>query len=96
MQDEEQKLRIQEFLNRELSWKVTAGEVNFLLQLLAYLVQDNPPFVPGQKGEKESLNYQSIRSIVLLNEKLSAQLQQYAEDASVMIGEMKTPTERVQ
>lgn len=93
---EEQNQRIQEFLNREFNWKFTAGECNFLIQLLAFLVQENPPFVANAQGEKEPLNYQSIRSIVLLNEKLSAQLHRFAQEASVMIGEMKSASERVQ
>ncbi|RPI29486.1 MAG: hypothetical protein EHM61_01485 [Acidobacteria bacterium] len=97
MQDNEQHLRIQEFLNREFTWKLAAGEANFLIQLLAFLVQENPVFVPDEKGVKRPLNYQSIRSIVLLNEKLSGQLQKYAADASVILGETPPPApERVQ
>ncbi|HXK59619.1 MAG TPA: hypothetical protein PLP42_06935 [Acidobacteriota bacterium] len=96
MQENQQNLRIQEFLNREFSWKLAAGEVNFLIQLLAFLVQDNPVFVPDEKGIKRPLNYQSIRSIVLLNEKLSSQLQRYAAEASVILGETPPASERVQ
>jgi hypothetical protein len=94
--ESEHHRRIQEFLNREFSWRLSAGEANFLMQLLAYLVQDNPSFVPDEKGVKQPLNYQSIRSIVLLNEKLSTQLQKYAAEASVILGDMNPPTERVQ
>lgn len=96
MQAEQKKQKIQEFLARDFNWNFTAGECNFLLQLLAFLVQENPPFVQNQKGEKEPLNYQSIRTIVLLNEKLSAQLQGHARDASVMLGDMDPPPETVQ
>jgi hypothetical protein len=95
MSDEGQK-RIQEFLSREFPWTFSAGECNFLIQLLVHLVQENPALVTGGKGEKEPLNYQSIRTIVLLNEKLSAQLQQRAKESSIVMGEMKVPTERVQ
>ena len=94
--DEPQKQRLDEFLNTDFDWNFTAGECNFLVQLLAYLVQENPELVRGQDGERERLNYQSIRSIVLLNEKLSGMLQQRAQEASVGIGEMQSPTERVQ
>ena len=66
----EQQRRIQEFLNRDYSWRLSAGECNFLIQLIAFLVQANPPFVVNDEGAKEPLNYQSIRSMVLLNEKL--------------------------
>jgi hypothetical protein len=52
--------------------------------------------VTGQKGKTESLNYQSIRTIVLLNEKLSSQLQRHAQEAGIVIGEMQAQTERVQ
>ncbi|MBI4446575.1 MAG: hypothetical protein HY645_11785 [Acidobacteria bacterium] len=95
-EEEEQNRRIQEFLNTEFSWRISAGECNFLISLLAYLVQANPPFVVNQKGERESLNYQSIRSIVLLNEKLNSQLQHYAAEAAVILDESKPVTERVQ
>ncbi len=81
---------------RDFTWGFTAGECNFMLQLLVHLVQENPPLVTNQKGERESLNYQSIRTIVLLNEKLSSQLQKYAQESSVVMGEVKVPTERVQ
>ncbi len=91
----EHNRRIQEFLNHEFQWKFAAGEANFLIQLLAFLVQENPAFVPDDKGVKQKLNYQSIRSIVLLNEKLSSQLQKYSAEASVMLAD--TPaSERVQ
>lgn len=93
---EERSRRIQEFLNKEFSWKFSAGECNFLISLLAYLVQENPPFVPNEKGEKEPLTYQSIRSIVLLNEKLNSRLQQYASEAAVILEEMKPVSDRVQ
>lgn len=96
MDNVEQSQRIQEFMAREFTWAFTAGECNFLLQLLVHLVQENPALVTNQKGEKESLNYQSIRTIVLLNEKLSSQLQKYAQESSVVMGEVKVPTERVQ
>jgi hypothetical protein len=97
MQEDEQNLRIQEFLNRELTWKLAAGEANFLIQLLAFLVQENPAFVPDDKGVKRPLNYQSIRSIVLMNEKLSGQLQKYAAEAQVILGGTPPPApERVQ
>lgn len=96
MENVEQSNRIQEFMAREYNWLFTAGECNFLLQLLVHLVQENPALVMSQKGEKESLNYQSIRTIVLLNEKLSNQLQKYAQESSVVMGEVKVPTERVQ
>ena len=95
-QSSEQNKRLQEFLNRELSFVISAGECNFLIQLLAHLVQENPALVSGQDGKKESLNYQSIRTIVLLNEKLSAQLQQHAKETGIVMGEMQTQTERVQ
>ena len=95
MSDEHQQ-RLEEFLNRDFDWRFTAGECNFLIQLLAYVVQENPELVLGQDGDMEKLNYQSIRSIVLLNEKLSGQLQHNAQEASVGIGEVKAQTERVQ
>lgn len=92
----EHKRRIREFLEREFQWRFSAGECNFLIQLLAYIIQANPAFVPNQKGDKEPLTYQSIRSIVLLNEKLSGQLQQKASEASVIISDMEAGSERVQ
>lgn len=95
MSDEQQQ-RLEEFLNRDFDWRFTAGECNFLIQLLAYVVQENPELVRGADGEMEKLNYQSIRSVVLLNEKLSGQLQHNAREASVGIGEVNVPTERVQ
>jgi hypothetical protein len=96
MDPAEQNKRIQEFMARDFTWAFTAGECNFLLQLLVHLVQENPALVTNQKGERESLNYQSIRTIVLLNEKLSAQLQKFAQESSVVMSEVNVPTERVQ
>lgn len=96
MNDPDQNQRIQEFMNREMNWGFTAGECNFLIQLLAHLVQENPELVRNQKGQKERLNYQSLRTIVLLNEKLSGQLQERAKEASIVMGEVKVQTERVQ
>jgi hypothetical protein len=95
MTDVEPNQRIQEFMNREFHWAFTAGECNFLIQLLAHLVQENPPLVRSPKGDMERLNYQSLRTVVLLNEKLSGQLQKRAEDASIVMGEV-TVSERVQ
>ncbi len=94
--EEEQKRRIEEFLNKEFGWKLTAGECNFLISLLVYLVQENSSFVLNDKGAKERLNYQSLRSIVLLNEKLNAQLQKYASEAAVSLKAMRPASERVQ
>lgn len=88
--------RIEEFLNRDFAWKLSAGECNFLIQLISFLVQANPPFVVNDQGEKEPLNYQSIRSMVLLNEKLRNQLQEYAARESVIINEIRPATDRVQ
>lgn len=88
--------RLQEFLNSEFSWNFSAGECNFLIQLLAHLVQDNPAFIRGAQGEKEQLNYQSIRLCVLLNEKLSSQFQRRSKEAAVVTGESRGPTGRVQ
>lgn len=96
MDPAEQNKRIQEFMARDFTWAFTAGECNFLLQLLVHLVQENPALVTNQKGERESLNYQSIRTIVFLNEKLSAQLQKFAQESSVVMSEVNVPTERVQ
>ncbi len=96
METVDQNKRIQEFMARDFTWSFTAGECNFLLQLLVHLVQENPALVKNQKGERESLNYQSIRTIVLLNEKLSNQLQKYAQESSIVMSEVKGPTERVQ
>jgi hypothetical protein len=96
IENSEQNQQFQKFLNQEFGFTFSAGECNFLIQLLAHLVQENPSMVTGQKGETESLNYQSIRTIVLLNEKLSAQLQRHAQDAGIVIGEMQVQTERVQ
>ncbi len=93
---EEQSRKIQEFLAREFRWDFLAGECNFLIQLLAFIVQTNPAFVINDKGEKESLDYQSIRSVVMLNEKLNKQLQQYAAEASVTLNQMTPVSERVQ
>jgi hypothetical protein len=94
--DIEQNQKIQEFFNCNYDWSFTAGECNFLIQLLAHLIQDNPAFIRGPKGEKESLNYQSIRTVVLLNDKLSAQFQERAKQASVVLGDVKGHTDRVQ
>jgi glycerol-3-phosphate O-acyltransferase len=91
-----QQRRLQEFLNREFSWRLSAGECNFLIQLIAFLVQANPPFVVNDQGEKEPLNYQSIRSMVLLNEKLRNQLQDFAARESIMMDDMDPATDRVQ
>lgn len=96
MSNAEQNKRIQEFMAREMQWAFTAGECNFLIQLLAHLVQENPALVLSQKGDKEPLNYQSIRTIVLLNDKLSAQLQKRAQDASIVMGDVSVQSERVQ
>jgi hypothetical protein len=96
MSDTAQKSQIEEFLGREFGFVFSAGECNFLIQLLAHLVQENPPLAVGKKGEKEALNYQSIRTIVLLNDKLSAQLQNHAREASIVIGDVKVKSERVQ
>lgn len=96
LENSEQNQQFQRFLNQDLDFVFSAGECNFLIQLLAHLVQENPTMVTGQKGESESLNYQSIRTIVLLNEKLSNQLQSHAQDAGIVIGEMQAQTERVQ
>jgi hypothetical protein len=96
IEHEEQNQQFQKFLNQEKNFVFSAGECNFLIQLLAHLVQENPAMVTGQKGETESLNYQSIRTIVLLNEKLSTQLQKHAQEAGIVIGEMQARTERVQ
>ena len=89
-------IRMKQFLESDFNWTFTAGEANFLSQLLAYIVQANPPFVPGKEGKREPLNYQSIRSIVLLNEKLSSQLQKQAAGASVILGGVKEGPETVQ
>lgn len=96
MDSEQRNQRIQDFLSREFVWKFSAGECNFLISLLAYLVQDNPAFVPNEKGTREHLNYQNIRSIVLLNEKLNVQLQHYASEAAVILEEAKPASDRVQ
>jgi hypothetical protein len=93
---EEHNRRVQAFRATDFDWQFSAGECNFLLQLMAYVVESNPAFVLNPKGEREPLNYQSIRSIVLLNEKLSAQLQRYAEEASVIIGQMPSASDKVQ
>jgi hypothetical protein len=93
---EEHNRRVQAFLATDFDWQFSAGECNFLLQLMAYVVESNPAFVLNPKGDREPLNYQSIRSIVLLNEKLSAQLQRYAEEASVIIGQMPSASDKVQ
>lgn len=96
MENGEQDQQFQRFLSQEIDFVFSAGECNFLIQLLAHLVQENPSIVSGQTGKSETLNYQSIRTIVLLNEKLSSQLQRHAQEAGIVIGEMQTQTERVQ
>lgn len=98
MDKTEQNKAIQQFLNQEFDWRLTAGECNFLIQLLAHVVQENPAIVPEAKnpGAKQPLNYQSIRTVVLLNEKLSAQLQQRANERSVVMGEGSVPSDQVQ
>jgi hypothetical protein len=88
--------QMEEFLNKEFDWRLRAGECNFLIELLAYIVQANPRFIPNSKGKSETLNYQSIRSVVLLNERLSQQLNKHASDASVILGKMHPGSERVQ
>jgi hypothetical protein len=95
MTDVNANQRMQEFMNREFPWAFTAGECNFLIQLLAHLVQENPPLVRNPKGEMERLNYQSLRTVVLLNEKLSGQLQNRAEEASIVMGQVPA-SEKVQ
>ena len=92
----EQQRRIQEFLSRDYSWRLSAGECNFLIQLIAFLVQANPKFIVNDDGEKEPLNYQSIRSMVLLNDKLRAQLQDHAARESIMMDDMDPVSDRVQ
>ena len=92
----EQQRRIQEFLSRDYSWRLSAGECNFLIQLIAFLVQENPKFIVNDDGNKEPLNYQSIRSMVLLNDKLRAQLQDYAARESIMMDDMDPVSDRVQ
>ena len=87
---------LEEFLNKELDWRLCAGECNFLIELLSYIVQTNPSFIPNSKGKREPLNYQSIRSIVLLNERLSLQLHKHASEASVILGDMHPGSESVQ
>ena len=96
IENSEQDAQLQSFLNQEHSFVFSAGECNFVIQLLAHLVQENPEMVNGPNGEVEALNYQSIRTIVLLNEKLSTQLQRYAQEAGIGIGEVQARTERVQ
>jgi hypothetical protein len=95
-ENSEQNTQLQSFLNQEHSFVFSAGECNFVIQLLAHLVQENPEMVSGPEGKMEALNYQSIRTIVLLNEKLSTQLQRYAQEAGIVIGEVQAQTERVQ
>lgn len=96
MEQIDQKEKIQQFLNSEFGWQMTAGECNFLIQLLAHVVQTNPEIVRNSEGKSERLNYQSIRTIVLLNEKLSGQLQKYAQEASLGMGEVSGQSETVQ
>ncbi len=88
--------QIQEFMGREFNWIFDAGECNFLIQLLAHLVQENPELKVGKDGKTEKLNYQSIRTIVLLNEKLSRQFQARAGESSVVMGGPGTPPDKVQ
>lgn len=88
--------QVQEFMNREFNWKFDAGECNFLMQLLAHLVQENPELKVGKDGKREKLNYQSIRTIVLLNEKLNRQFQSRAEESSLVLGGPETPPDKVQ
>ncbi len=92
----ERNRQMKEFLESEQNWTFTAGECNFLIQVLAYVAQENPSFVPNKEGNKEPLNYQSLRSIVLLNEKLSGQLQDKASDASVILRTIHQGSDRVQ
>ena len=96
MTDADQSRRIQDFMNQEFGFNLTAGECNFLIQLLAFIVQENPAIVRNPKGEKEVLNYQSIRTIVLTNEKLSRQLQKHAKEASIVMGEVQVQSDKVQ
>lgn len=96
MTDAGQSRRIQDFMNQEFGFNLTAGECNFLIQLLAFIVQENPAIVRNPKGEKEVLNYQSIRTIVLMNEKLSRQLQKHAKEASIVMGEVQVQSDKVQ
>ena len=88
--------QIQDFMSREFDWKFEAGECNFLMQLLAHLVQENPELKVGPEGKTEKLNYQSIRTIILLNEKLSRQFQARATESSVVLGGAVTPPDKVQ
>ncbi len=94
--DPSSQKQIQEFMGREYSWIFDAGECNFLMHLLAHLVQENPELKVGKDGKTEKLNYQSIRTIVLLNEKLSRQFQARAGECSVVMGGPDTSTEKVQ
>lgn len=96
MESAEQQSRMQEFMTQEVDWQFSPGECNFLLQLLATLVQENPAIVVTGDGGKEALNYQSIRTIVLLNEKLGAQLRQHAQKASVAFPGITDPKEIIQ
>ena len=65
IENSEQDAQLQSFLNQEHSFVFSAGECNFVIQLLAHLVQENPEMVNGPNGEVEALNYQSIRTIVI-------------------------------
>lgn len=94
--DSSSQKQIQEFLGREFNWIFEAGECNFLMQLLAHLVQENPELKVGKDGRTEKLNYQSIRTIVLLNEKLSRQFQARAGECSVVMGGPEVPPDKVQ
>jgi len=96
MSDTEQNRRIQAFMNQEFPWNFSAGECNFLIQLLVHIVQENPAIVRNPGGQKEPLNYQSIRNVVLLNEKLSHQLQEKAREASIVMGEVRAQSDKVQ
>ncbi len=94
--DESTQKQVQEFMNKEFSWIFDAGECNFLMQLLAHLVQENPELKVGKDGKPEKLNYQSIRTIVLLNEKLGRQFQSRAGEASVVLGGPENSPDKVQ
>jgi len=83
-------------MSREFNWIFDAGECNFLMQLLAHLVQENPELKVGKEGRAEKLNYQSIRTIILLNEKLSRQFQEHAAASSVVLGGAGVPPDKVQ
>jgi len=88
--------QVQEFMGREFSWRFDAGECNFLMQLLAHIVQENPELKVGKDNKTEKLNYQSIRTIVLLNDKLSSQFQARAAENSIVMGGPEIPPDKVQ